>query len=100
MFTMEGNEEYGRGHNIMKVSWDEGSLRKEVALKPPFKQVMIHGELYAAVKYYFLLAVEARVEGFQHDFIPVNESFVQRLTSLCQHYDPDLLTPESSFSGV
>ncbi|RYN25448.1 hypothetical protein AA0115_g7602 [Alternaria tenuissima] len=59
---------------------------------------MTHGEVYAAVKYYFLLAVEARVEGFQHDFIPVNESFVQHLTSLCQHYDPDLLTPESSFS--
>jgi hypothetical protein len=50
------------------------------------------------VRYYFLLAVEARAEGFQHDFIPVNESFVQHLTGLCQHYDPDLLTPESSFS--
>ncbi|CAN9413358.1 unnamed protein product [Alternaria alternata] len=98
MFTMEGDEEYGRGHNIVNVSWDEGSLRKEVTLKPPFKQAMTHGELYAVVKYYFLLAVEARVEGFQHDFIPVNESFVQHLTSLCQHYDPDLLTPESSFS--
>jgi hypothetical protein len=98
MFTMEGDEEYGRGHNIVEVGWDEGSLRKEVTLKPPFKQAMTHGELYAVVKYYFLLAVEARVEGFQHDFIPVNESFVQHLTSLCQHYDPDLLTPESSFS--
>jgi hypothetical protein len=96
MFTMEGDEEYGRGHNIVEVSWDEGSLRKEVTLKPPFKQAMTHGGLCAAVKYYFLLAVEARVEGFQHDFIPVNESFVQYLTSLCQHYDPDWRTPESS----
>ena len=82
----------------MNVSWDEGSLRKEVTLKPPFKQAMTHGKLYAVVRYYFLLAVEARAEGFQHDFIPVNESFVQHLTGLCQHYDPDLLTPESSFS--
>ena len=57
---------------------------------------MTHGELYAAVKYHFLLAVEARVEDFQYHFIPVNGSFVQHLTSLCQHYDPDLLTPESS----
>ncbi|KAF7672745.1 hypothetical protein GT037_009246 [Alternaria burnsii] len=98
MFTMEGDEEYGSGHNIVKISWDEVSHGTEVTLKPPFKQAMTYDELYAVVKYYFLLAVEARVEGFQHDFIPVNGSFVQHLTSLCQHYDPDLLTPESSFS--
>ena len=50
MFTMEGDEEYGRGHNIVKVSWDEGSLRKEGTLKPPFKQAMTYGKLYAVVK--------------------------------------------------
>jgi hypothetical protein len=94
---MEVDEEYGRGgHDVVKVTWDEDVFLKRIALNLPFKQASTYSELYAGVKYYFLLAVEAGVEDFHQDFIPVNRSFVQHLTGLCQHYDYDPSIPASS----
>ncbi|KAH6866355.1 hypothetical protein BKA58DRAFT_460026 [Alternaria rosae] len=99
-FIMEVNERHGHGgHDVVEVTWYEAVFEQRVATKLPFKQAATKDELYAAVKYYFLLAVEAGVEAFHHDFIPLNRSFVQHLTSLCLHYVPDLRTPTPSTEG-
>ncbi|KAI4681388.1 uncharacterized protein J4E84_007624 [Alternaria hordeiaustralica] len=99
-FIMEVDERhrYG-GHDVVEVTWYEAIFEQRVATKLPFKQAATKDELYAVVKYYFLLAVEAGVENFHHDFIPLNRSFVQHLTSLCLHYVPDLRTPTHSTEG-
>ncbi|KAI4606075.1 hypothetical protein J4E80_010283 [Alternaria sp. BMP 0032] len=99
-FTMEVDERHGHGgHDVVEVTWYEAIFEQRVATKLPFKQAATKDELYAVVKYYFLLAVEAGVENFHHDFIPLNRSFVQHLTSLCLHYIPDLRTPTHSTEG-
>jgi len=102
-FIMEVDERHGHGvhggHNVVEVTWYEAIFEQRVATKLPFKQAATKDELYAVVKYYFLLAVEAGVENFHHDFIPLNRSFVQHLTSLCLHYVPDLRTPTHSTEG-
>lgn len=102
-FIMEVDERHAHGghggHDVVEVTWYEAVFEQKVATKLPFKQAATKDELYAAVKYYFLLAVEAGVEDFHHDFIPLNRSFVQHLTSLCLHYVPDLRTPTPSTEG-
>ena len=99
-FIMEVDERHGHGgHDVVEVTWYEAIFEQRVATKLPFKQAATKDELYAVVKYYFLLAVEAGVENFHHDFIPLNRSFVQHLTSLCLHYAPDLRTPTHSTEG-
>ncbi|KAI4640787.1 hypothetical protein J4E93_008379 [Alternaria ventricosa] len=99
-FIMEVDERHGHGgHDVVEVTWYEAISEQRVATKLPFKQAATKDELYAVVKYYFLLAVEAGVENFHHDFIPLNRSFVQHLTSLCLHYAPDLRTPTHSTEG-
>ncbi|KAI4663317.1 uncharacterized protein J4E78_003728 [Alternaria triticimaculans] len=99
-FIMEVDERHGYGrHDVVEVTWYEAIFEQRVAAKPPFKQAATKDELYAVVKYYFLLAVEAGVENFHHDFIPLNRSFVQHLSSLCLHYVPDLRTPTHSTEG-
>ena len=99
-FIMEVDERHGYGgHDVVEVTWHEAIFEQRVTTKLPFKQAATKDELYAVVKYYFLLAVEAGVENFHHDFIPLNRSFVQHLTSLCLHYVPDLRTPTHSTEG-
>jgi len=99
-FVMEVDERHGYGgHDVVEVTWYEVIFEQRVATKLPFKQAATKDELYAVVKYYFLLAVEAGVENVHHDFIPLNRSFVQHLTSLCLHYVPDLRTPTHSTEG-
>ncbi|KAI4607262.1 hypothetical protein J4E83_009718 [Alternaria metachromatica] len=99
-FVMEVDERHGYGgHDVVEVTWYEAIFEQRVATKLPFKQAATKDELYAVVKYYFLLAVEAGVDNFHHDFIPLNRSFVQHLTSLCLHYVPDLRTPTHSTEG-
>ncbi|KAI4918638.1 hypothetical protein J4E90_003025 [Alternaria incomplexa] len=99
-FIMEVDERHGYGgHDVVEVTWYEAIFEQRVATKLPFQQAATKDELYAVVKYYFLLAVEAGVENFHHDFIPLNRSFVQHLTSLCLHYVPDLRTPTHSTEG-
>ncbi|KAI4684223.1 hypothetical protein J4E81_009103 [Alternaria sp. BMP 2799] len=99
-FIMEVDERHAyRGHDVVEVTWYEAIFEQRVATKLPFKQAATKDELYAVVKYYFMLAVEAGVENFHHDFIPLNRSFVQHLTSLCIHYVQDLRTPTHSTEG-
>jgi hypothetical protein len=97
---MEVEERHeGGGHDLVRVTWKEAVKEEKVAMIEPFKQTATEFELPAVVKYYFLLAVEAAVENFHHDFIPLNRTFVQHLTGLCLHYVPDLQTPMSSVGG-
>jgi hypothetical protein len=100
ILVMEVDERHkGGGYDLMEVTCEEAVEEEKVAMNDPFKQAATEYELRALVKYYFLLAVEAGVEDFHHDFIPFNRSFVQYLTKLCLHYVPDLQTPAPSLGS-
>jgi hypothetical protein len=66
------------------VRYRDDVARNRIILEPLF-EVQDVEEFEAAVKYCFLDAAELKVFGFDHQFIPVNVTFVKHLTTVCEN---------------
>jgi hypothetical protein len=71
-------------------------LTSLLVLEPVFK-LIIHGEgtrreyqIKAMVKYYYMLAADARLHGFEEHFMQINDSFVDQIHTICKRIkNPD-----------
>jgi hypothetical protein len=66
------------------VRYRDDVATNRIILEPLFKVQDVE-EFEAAVKYCFLDAAELKVFGFDHQFIPVNVTFVKHLTTVCEN---------------
>ncbi|EDU40598.1 hypothetical protein PtrSN002B_011192 [Pyrenophora tritici-repentis] len=94
--SMEVKKTRDRGHDLVEVTWKDDIALGRVDLVQPFNQASSAMELYALVKYYYLLANEAKHQGLTHDFIPINRTFIDKLKAVCNRYDPDYCSVASS----
>ena len=90
---MEVENIYG---NLEKVVWEDDIETCRVNLLPVFKEASSQAQLYAIIKYYFLLAAEASYHGFEHHFIPIDQTFVHNLKAVCEEWGTRLSSPGES----
>lgn len=74
--------------DLHKVTWDNDVLSGDVTLLPFFHGSVTSGdELKAAVKYFFLLAEEAKLFGYDRYCVPANQTFVGLIKKICRQVD-------------
>ncbi|RAR01954.1 hypothetical protein DDE82_006151 [Stemphylium lycopersici] len=74
----------GGGFNLVEVDWVSDIDTGRVELLPAFREANNRQQLYAVIKYYFLLATECVQDGVEHHFIPINLTFVTHLEAACR----------------
>ncbi|KAF2024452.1 hypothetical protein EK21DRAFT_117770 [Setomelanomma holmii] len=79
-----------------KVTWNGDIVPNHIELETFAKEARNRAELYALIKYYFLLATEAKLFGHDYDSIPINGTFVDHLTSICSHLGEEISNDERS----
>ena len=84
-------------HEVVEVTYEDDIAMHRVVLEAFAKESSTKNEFYALIKYCFLIATESKLLGFEHNFIPVNRSFVAHLTSVCENWGTHMTDTEGSF---
>ncbi|KAH7087472.1 hypothetical protein FB567DRAFT_525095 [Paraphoma chrysanthemicola] len=105
----------GHRFELQEVTWNNDIKLGLIKLEPFAQEVRSYEEIYAVIKYCFLLATEAMLGGYKHHFIPINNTFVHHLTALYKrsgsapsnvedgggdHMDEDRSSPPVSAKGL
>ncbi|KAF2819207.1 hypothetical protein CC86DRAFT_413278 [Ophiobolus disseminans] len=95
--SMEVSQRVGNGrHELVDVTYENDIALHRVDLQAFAKGARTKNEFYAPLKYCFQIATDAKLFGFDHDFIPLNRSFVTHLTSVCENWGSYITDTEGS----